>query len=235
MGNGARLIDLLFPSNVVCKLCGEEAILDADGLCASCRAELVRFTSPIVCPPGLDVLTAALLYDGPVASAIQRFKYGRQVWLAPYLASFLSLPTEWRIDCLVPVPLHPLREWMRSFNQSALLAEQLQRRYPYPVSKHLLNRTRYTQPQAKLDAAGRATNLNNAFIASPSAKGLSLVLIDDVTTTHSTLLACADALRRQGAARVYGACVAATDRIAAQGSVPAESDAEAPHASVDCM
>jgi predicted amidophosphoribosyltransferase len=73
----------------------------------------------------------------------------------------------------------------------------------------LLRRTRFTKSQTKLNESERAKNVSQAILASPEARGKSILLIDDVTTTHSTLLACAVALKQAGAARVYAACATA--------------------------
>ena len=214
MSAGARLLDLLYPNGVACWACGREAVLGEDCLCAECRGKLVLAQSDIPCPPGLDGLCAGLTYQETVEPAMYRFKYKRQVWLAPFLASYIRIPDEWRIDCLVPTPLHPLREWQRTYNQSELLARELHKRYPFPVRTDLIRRARYTRQQAKLTAAERTKNLAGAFMANTRAADLSIVLIDDVTTTHSTLLNCATALRHAGAKHVYAACacVAVLDR-----------------------
>ena len=207
-----RLADILFPERLVCALCNEESVVGSDGLCDRCRAALAPCPRALAAPAGLDGLAAGLIYNAAIEPAIHRFKYERQVWLAPYLAQFLVLPDDWQIDCMVPVPLHPLRSWLRTFNQSELLAESLTERYPVPIRRDLLRRTRYTLPQAKLDAAGRAENLVGAFSASLRASGLNCLLVDDVTTTHHTLQECAGALKQVGAARVYAACVCLAGR-----------------------
>ena len=222
MGKRNLLLDALYPPDLVCPFCGGEALLGADGVCGQCRPSL-RLCPPWLAPPyGLDGLTAGLVYDGCAKNALRRFKYKGEAWLAPYLASFIHVPSSWAVDCYVPVPLHPLREWLRTYNQSQLLAQALQTRFPFPIRNRLLSRTRYTPPQARLDASRRAANLNGAFRASPDAAGQSVLLIDDVTTTHSTLLECAWALRAMGAVRVYAACACLT------GSGGQERDPSAP-------
>ncbi len=208
------LLNLLFPNDMVCWACGREAVLDADCLCAECRGGIARAPLGIACPPALDGLYAGLLYNESVQAAMHRYKYNRQTWLAPFFASYMELPPDWQIDCFVPVPLHPLREWQRTYNQSALLCRALTQRYPVPIRKDLIRRARYTRQQAKLPAEARKANISGAFKASTAAAGLSIVLIDDVTTTCSTLNECATALRHAGASRVYAACacVAGYDR-----------------------
>ena len=72
-----------------------------------------------------------------------------------------------------------------------------------------MRRTRFTKSQTKLTAFERAKNVSHAFLASPAVRGMNILLVDDVTTTHSTLLACALTLKAAGAERVYAVCATA--------------------------
>ncbi len=200
------LLSLLYPENVACIACGEEASVNADGLCASCAAGLLRCEAPHAVR-FTDGFTAGLIYTEEAARAIQRFKYGDARYLAGFLASFLDIPEAWDIEAIVPVPLHKRRLNRRGYNQSALLAEALAARISVPVRPELLVRVRNTKTQTRLNMKQRARNLRGAFRALPEAKGMRLLLIDDVRTTGATLAECAQALRAAGASAVY-ACAA---------------------------
>jgi ComF family protein len=153
----------------------------------------------------LDGILAGYRYAGAARNGIRALKYQGQARLAPFFAGALILPSHWKIDCVVPVPLHPLKRWLRSYNQSELIAQELSQHTGLPLRSKLLRRTRFTKSQTTLNGFERAKNVSQAFAASPDVRGRSILLIDDVTTTHSTLLACAAALRAAGAARVYAA------------------------------
>lgn len=204
----SRLLDAIYPPDVACALCGREALLGEDRLCPACRASLS--SSPaLICPDGLDGIVAAYRYSGGAREGIRALKYRNQVRLAPFFADAIQLPQAWQIDRVVPVPLHPFKQWLRSYNQSDLIAQALCRRYRLKQQNNLLRRTRFTKSQTTLNEFERAKNVSQAFAASPEAKGLRILLIDDVTTTHSTLLSCAIALRQAGAIRVYAASATA--------------------------
>ncbi len=202
------IIDALYPPDVACALCGKETLLGEDLLCDTCRGSLSPAPA-LVCPPALDGIVAAYRYGGGAREGVRALKYQNQVRLAPFFANAISLPPDWQIDRVVPVPLHPLKQWLRSYNQSDLLAKELCKRYSLTQQNDLLRRTRFTKSQTKLNEFERAKNVSQAFLASPEARGKNILLIDDVTTTHSTLLACALALKAAGAARVYAACATA--------------------------
>ena len=208
-----RLLDALYPKDVACALCGRETLLDKSFLCADCRVSLLPAPA-LACPPGLDGIVAGYRYAGGARNGIRALKYQAQVRLVPFFAESIVLPPDWRIDCVVPVPLHPMKRWLRSYNQSDLIAQELCRRLFLKQQNNLLRRTRFTRSQTTLNAFERAKNVSHAFEADPKASGLSILLLDDVTTTHSTLLACAQALREAGALRVFA--VSAT--VAAHGA-----------------
>ncbi len=99
---------------------------------------------------------------------------------------------------LIPVPLSPARERERGYNQSALIANALARRWGLSVMIDCLRRRRTTVSQTKLTPEERARNVSGAFsVTSASAsylQGAHVLLVDDVVTTAATLNECASAL-----------------------------------------
>lgn len=148
---------------------------------------------------------AALVYGGPVADAIRRFKYGDRPELASMLAPFLleaAVPLGGRVDRVVPVPLHPRRYRSRGYNPSTLLAVPVAKRLAVPLCTRRLRRVRDTPPQAGLSVQARDDNVRGAFAAS-RVRGERVLLIDDVRTTGVTAHACREALGAAGATEVW--------------------------------
>lgn len=119
-----------------------------------------------------------------------------------------------RADCVIPVPLHRIRERSRGFNQARELARHLG-----PPVVDALVRTRQTRPQVELAADRRHANVRGAFalrrrwpMKPLRLQGLTVVLVDDVSTTGATLDACAVLLRDAGAAEV---CAVTAARVPA--------------------
>ncbi|HOG00940.1 MAG: DNA utilization protein GntX [Firmicutes bacterium ADurb.Bin248] len=211
------LIEWVFPSRVTCMLCGREALTDARCLCADCAG---RLSPPPEepCPAALDGFAAGARFDAATAGAVHRMKYGDARYLAPFFASLIEVPADWRVDALTPVPLHKNKLRARGYNQSALIAYALAKRLGLPVEEELLVRARDTGSQTALDAALRTRNVAGAFLASPAAAGKRVLLVDDVRTTGATVCACAAALRAAGASGVY--CVTALARGLEAGAAP---------------
>jgi len=119
-----------------------------------------------------------------------------------------GIPASWGIGAVVPVPLHPRRERERSFNQAELLGRAVAASLGVPCVP-ALRRTRATAQQARLHSLERVGNLAGAFTADPSCLPAGpVLLLDDVLTTGSTLLACRDALQTAGVSELYFAAVA---------------------------
>ncbi len=200
------LLDLIFPPT--CANCGR---LDFR-FCASCLRELEG--APIVAAAwrvdGLDEMRATGKHDQILRIAVGAFKYqGATELTAPLAARLITtLRTgNWRIDAIAPVPLFADREAERGYNQSALLSQNLASETGFRFRGDWLWRVRDTSQQARLSPNDRRENVKDAFAAAADVRGLSILLVDDVVTTGSTLRECAIALRAKGASAVYGIAV----------------------------
>ncbi len=216
----------------ICQLCGTERASARDGfVCAPCWRQ-VRFIKPPFCgrcglPFEGDITTpfectncremelhfcsarSAVVARGGVLEAIHRFKYQRQLWFEHFLASLLlheAVPAlrEENWDLIAPVPLHPLKQREREFNQAARLARHLSTALQIPLNAKLLRRVIPTATQTLLTRQQRAANMRGAFAIGPGARlnGERVILVDDVFTTGATTSACARVLLAAGAGDV---------------------------------
>jgi ComF family protein len=114
-------------------------------------------------------------------------------------------PDPWRESALVvPVPLHRLRRFERSYDQALLLARAIARAADLRCVR-ALKRPRYTEPQGAPGHRSRRANVRQTFRAGRAARaveGRSVWLVDDVLTSGATASECARLLRRSGATRV---------------------------------
>lgn len=202
---------------VICEPCRRAILAPPEHCCPICSHPMAGV---FLCPNcdgrrwHLSVIVAGCRYKGLVRELIQRFKYGRDQSLVRLLGDLLLPALEdprlkgKKFDAIVPVPLHSLREREREFNQSDLLAARLGARLKIPVIR-ALKRTCATAPQAGFDRAQRMENLEGAFALKRSLPSdATILLVDDVTTTGTTLDACAAILMEEGAAEVCAVTVA---------------------------
>jgi ComF family protein len=156
--------------------------------------------------------SAVFEYGGPVADAIQRFKYDGRSELGAALGSLMAdaaYPWAGEVDAVVPVPLHWRRRRSRGYDQAALLARPVANALGIPALLRGLRRLRNTPSQVDLPHSKRQTNIAGAF-APWRLRGLRRVLlIDDVRTTGATLRAASEALRAGGVSEVHTFVLAA--------------------------
>lgn len=193
-----------------CSRCGE--LLPVNGGPASSANGLGVCGRCQVQTPSFDALRSYATFDGPLRDAIHRLKYQQDIGLGESLSKHLIElynQLKWDIDLVVPVPLNVKRMQERGYNQSDLLGRPLAYAIQKPYRTNVLHRNRDTRSQVGLSAAERQQNVHGAFSArTDQVKGRAILVIDDVTTTGSTINACAQALRDAGASAVFGITLA---------------------------
>ena len=190
-----REIKLLTPP--WCMKCGKKLYSEAE-LCADCLRNTHKY-----------IRGRALYEYRSVAPSVYRLKYGkRQEYadffgeeMALYLGDFIR---DCKPDGLLPVPLHFRRQNRRGYNQAQLLAEALGRRMDIPVYTGLVKRVKNTAPLKRQNPTERQNNLKKAFIMTQNDVKLNtIIIIDDIYTTGSTVDEVAELLMQHGVKRVY--------------------------------
>ncbi len=111
---------------------------------------------------------------------------------------------EWPVESLIPVPLGKERLKERGYNQVGLVARPLAYHMGWKYEPSALSKTRETRSQVGLNVSQRRENVHRAYQAEPrTVNGHSILLMDDVATTGSTIAACTGALLSAGAQEVY--------------------------------
>ena len=172
-----------------CPQCGDPAPA-IEGLCGACRKGEHAF----------DFARSPLLFTRTLREIIHHLKYSDRVSLANPLGGILKeclIRENFCGELVVPVPLHRSRQRSRGFNQAELMASRLGR----PMNTRLLRRRKNTPSQTGLTRNQRRQNLAGAFEVLEPVRG-SVIVVDDVYTTGSTMNEIARTLKRAGAERV---------------------------------
>jgi ComF family protein len=134
------------------------------------------------------------VFDSPVQNALHTLKYR---------------PLNWAIDLLIPVPLSKNRLKERGYNQVGLIAQPLAYEVGWLYAPNALWKSRETRSQVGLSISQRRENVFEAYQADPKIVGQkSILLVDDVATTGSTIQSCTQALQAAGARDVYAFTIA---------------------------
>jgi ComF family protein len=187
-----------------CAACGAPLPSPLDGsVCGACWAA-VRTSPPLDqrfdAAHAVSWLHAAGSYDGRMKDIVHALKYDRRRSISPRLGALMRERGAALLrgaDGVVPVPLHPWREYRRGFNQARDLAVHLG-----PPVMPMLKRVAHTHSQIDLPKHERQMNVRDAFAIDQRCAASIVVLVDDVSTTGATLEACARVLRAAGVSEV---------------------------------
>lgn len=221
--SGPGLLQLLLPS--CCASCGAARRgVGGGGICRACwrglpllapgeTCETCGLPSPsprcrscAVHPPPVRRAVAVTRYEGVARRLVHAFKFRGHDILASragelMAASARSAGLHRDLDAVVPVPSTARRNRDRGYDPAALLAGEVARRLGRPA-RGLVSRLRESPPQSTVPASERRANVRGAFASSPTARGLRLLLVDDVMTTGATVFEAARALQASGAAGI---------------------------------
>lgn len=227
-----KSLDFLIPLR--CIKCGS-ILEEKEGLCSSCWSSISFITKPYcaccgrpfdfeieegaLCgpcthrSPAFTTARSVFIYTAESKDLILRFKHTDNLQGAPLFGAWLSkLIDEVENPLCVPVPLHWTRLFMRTYNQAALLAQQIAKLKQLTYAPTLLVRKRRTPSQGTLSKNERFKNVKRAFVISKGQEALvkkrNILLIDDVFTTGATLNACAKVLLKAGAREVHALTLA---------------------------
>ena len=211
------VFDILFPPK--CVFCGKLTDKETDNaplLCADCEKSLPFTTHSGGITKGdfFSSCVSPLYYRNTVRASIHRFKFDRQESYArlygKLIADCLAQHPEIKWDLITWVPISRKRFRKRGFNQAQTIAEYVAKNTGTTLWK-TLRKIRHTPAQSTLsDKSQRRANIAGAYAMEKSVdvSGLSILLIDDVVTTGSTLSECSKVLLLAGAERVYCATLA---------------------------
>ena len=170
-------------------------------------------------PPLFKKAVSVFVYENGATVLISKFKNGK-----PYLKELFAdkiaekLVGFPEIDCIVYVPLTTLSLIKRGYNQSRLLATSLSKRVQTPVVYGALKRVKQARAQKGLTREQRTENVKGVFKIQKrkEIKDKSVLLVDDVMTTGSTVNEISRLLLSAGAKEVYVATVASVEYLSAE-------------------
>lgn len=170
-------------------------------LCPDCQSGLVSQSIKLVDKNLFEGNLSLYKYNGLITNIVHDFKYNFVSDLAGELSSLVSkeikssypnLLNYWQNNnfTLIPIPLHPLRQKWRGFNQTELICQKLSKELNLNYHNNFLFRSVNTPPQVKSENPSyRKANLSDVFYINEtiSIPGKNFILFDDVATTFSTL------------------------------------------------
>lgn len=225
------LLDMVYPRR--CPVCGKIISKKKSYVCDECKSKVSKISEPRCMKCGKALLVkeqeyclncskkdyyfergvSLWNYDDTMKKSIANFKYHHrkeyaQFYAEEFVKEFGDYVKQLSPDGLVPVPIHWTKYIDRGYNQAQVIAEEIGKRLNIPVLEGVLVRKKRTIAQKQLSESERARNLEHAFYVSEKWKTAlrtlnSIMIIDDIYTTGSTINLCAKKIKEAGLKQVY--------------------------------
>ncbi len=206
------ILAVIYPPK--CLVCRDPIHISGSLICTKCfsRISFTKFWSrrdnlmaQHACDlqPIIENASAMLFYDSYSRDMIHRLKYRGEWRTAEYLGeifgAYLAREELYaHVDVVVPVPIHPLRRFLRGYNQSEYIARGIASKMGIEVNSHSLYRCRYTSAQARKSKIERWGDDSDIFRVRSldRLRGRHILLVDDVYTSGATIHRCVEVLSR---------------------------------------
>lgn len=219
-----KVFDFFLPR--ICPACNQKLKSFEEIVCDSCFAKL-KLTSETLIKTEYQKKFASKNFvsdfhpvfifesGNEIQHIIHALKYNRQFRVGIYLGKLIANQLkpklfDWKIELIIPIPLHRLKKAERGYNQSEFIAKGLSLASKIPFSAKAIQRKKFTETQTHLSALKRQQNVRDAFRVDKQKliEGKTILLVDDVITTGSTISECAKVLLENGAKKIYAASAA---------------------------
>lgn len=225
---GAFTLDLIFPNR--CPLCGEVINWKYE-YCQGCFEELPytgeefcrgcgNISSSCICHRNENLFSrcyAAFYYLDSAKGGVVYLKNTKNDVFPRLFAEKIRSDIEsdsykFKADCIVPVPMSKTKLRKRGFNQAEVLADALGKQLNIPICSDALVKSISFVAQHKLSAARRKSNASHLYSVGKNIdiKDKTVIIVDDVMTTGSTINSCAEILLEMGAEKIIAAVAAST-------------------------
>lgn len=219
---GKWLLDVLFPPR--CPWCDEVKAPKGNCICAQtreklrCGAGMLNLELANQKGKFVEKAWACFQYKDSIRYGMLRFKLESEPMLAlPFGEEMANTARVNNLgaafDLMVPIPVSPKTLTQRGYNQTLLLAKEVERYTGMPCVE-ALQKQKETKAQRELTRQERATNIVDAFVVERPEEiaGKRILLVDDIITTGSTLNEAARILLKAGAVECGALCFASTDK-----------------------
>ena len=191
------LLDIIYPYDNKCIICGVEGFL---GICSKCKSEIKRVHQQ-------EEIMAYGYYGGVLKKLILNLKYHKSFIAGKVLADLLCqiiIEKKLSIDCICYVPISKYSLKKRGFNQCSVLAKNISSILDIPVIDCLV-KVKETKEQKLLGKEERMKNILDAFEIKNKEKLFkkNILLIDDVYTTGATINECKKNIEKCNINKIY--------------------------------
>ncbi len=212
-----------------CPACNKKLSSEEKVVCPECLSRIqyvsdkrlkIEFDRKFLNKKFISEFTSLYIFekDKELQNIIHSFKYSQRFLTGKFLGEIFGeakkdIIYQWKIDMIVPIPLHHLKKAERGYNQSYFIAKGISKVVDIPVAANVVKRKRFTQSQTAMNLKEREENISGAFMVRNNKilKDKNILLVDDVITTGATTNECGKILLENGANRVCAVSIAIAD------------------------
>jgi competence protein ComFC len=213
----------------LCPSCKNKLALYEEGLCSACLGKILpadptrlkhEYTKKFLSTNIISGLISLFVFekDKELQKIIHSLKYESNFRVGNIMGNILGDKLiidaiGWKLDLIIPIPLHPLKKAERGYNQSYYISKGVNNKLGLSLNYKCVRRTKYTETQTSMNIAEREQNIKGAFIVKNKRDivGKNILIVDDVITSGSTVREFGKTLKENGAKNIYAASVAIAD------------------------
>lgn len=217
-------INLIYPR--ICAGCGRNLYRAEDTICTHCLMNIpitgfeeVRDNHVIKLFWGrvkIEHATSLFYYEKSTTyqHLIQNFKYKGIQKIGTILGNYLGRQLEntefSKVDAIIPIPLHKVKQHQRGFNQSEVIANGIGEILSKPVQTNVVERIKHTSTQTSKSRYDRWKNIQEVFQCKKpeNLENKHILLVDDIITTGATIESLAEELLKIKGVKVSVATLA---------------------------
>ncbi len=220
------MLSMLFPNK--CVACGK-IIDEGISVCEDCGKSLYRIDRQCCKYCGRDILPCGCMgeknkfrrnisvfrYDGSAGKIVKRYKMGKITQISVYICQELSMLineeySDIDFDCMTYVPMSRIKKLFCGFDHAEMIAKGISQKLGLKNTALLKRKFSFKSQKSSKTKYNREKNIRGKFMVVKEVKDKTILIIDDVMTTGSTLNECAKVLKAAGAADVFCATFALT-------------------------
>ena len=196
-----NILELIYPKT--CGMCEE---ISKDYICSKCKLKLkklLKLNTVAYKDKYFKSHTYLFKYEGVIRDKLLQYKFREHSYLYKFFAEIIinNCNLKNTYDIILPVPIHKKRKSTRGYNQSELIAREVSKRLNVEYYNNVLVKDINTIPQSTLTKSKREQNVLGIYSIQKEQKiqNKSILLIDDIYTTGSTVNECSKVLIKNGA------------------------------------
>ena len=213
-----KIINLIYPQT--CGICGK---INNKTICSKCNIQLKKqekmgiLTKEKLEENSLEMekhfeeLMYIFKYEGQIRELILDYKFNEKSYMYKTFVNFLLKNKKIfenikKYDKIIPVPISKKKYKERGYNQSLLIAKEISMQISYETNNNIklelvnncLIKTKNIIEQSKLNKEDRQHNIQGVYTLKNGSilTNKSILLIDDIYTTGSTVNECSRVLQQ---------------------------------------